>query len=36
MAVSVSFRGDRRAKQMENRKQKKENMLGARRGLAMI
>lgn len=29
------FREDRRTKQMESRKQKKENLLGARRGLVM-
>ncbi|KAI3367466.1 hypothetical protein L3Q82_026325 [Scortum barcoo] len=32
----VQTRGDRRAKQMEDRKQKKESMLGARRGLVMM
>ncbi|XP_068195193.1 nucleolar and spindle-associated protein 1 [Antennarius striatus] len=32
----VQTREDRRTKQTENRKQKKENMLGARRGLVMM
>ncbi|XP_035529548.1 nucleolar and spindle-associated protein 1 [Morone saxatilis] len=32
----VQTRGDRRAKQVEDRKQKKESMLGARRGLVMM
>ncbi|XP_044023379.1 nucleolar and spindle-associated protein 1 isoform X2 [Siniperca chuatsi] len=32
----VQTRGDRRAKQTEDRKQKKESMLGARRGLVMM
>ncbi|TDG99126.1 hypothetical protein EPR50_G00208130 [Perca flavescens] len=32
----VLTRGDRRAKHAEDRKQKKENMLGARRGLVMM
>ncbi|XP_041809463.1 nucleolar and spindle-associated protein 1 [Chelmon rostratus] len=32
----VQTRGDRRAKHMEDRKQKKESMLGARRGLVMM
>lgn len=37
MDVSVCyFRGDRRAKQLEDRKQKKESILGARRGLVMM